>query len=177
MDSPDPGASADGRICASSWDAGRGDGLPETLAMGLQHVSVPGKTLPGLGSCRGARNVWAEPARHGTRAVRGGPDPKSRLLDPCWCPAVLCTWGREVTRGEPGQCRARRGQQGSPGKPKPWCSRRCFGTALAWVPGVPVVPRAVVPCARARLPRSVLQEGGCHARCRACSCNGRALDG
>lgn len=36
---------------------------------------------------------------------------------------------------------------------------------------------AVVPRARARLPHSVLQEGGCHARCCACSRNGRALDG
>lgn len=26
----------------------------------------------------------------------------TELLDPCWCPAVLCMWGREVTLGKPG---------------------------------------------------------------------------
>lgn len=145
--------------------------------MGLQHVNVPGKTLLGLGSCCGSCPTWAEPARHGTRAARGGPDPKSRLLDPCRCPAVLCIWGREVTVGKLGLWQGTARAAVLHGEAQAVVRQMVLWRSSCTSPRCRAVLGAVVPRARARLPHSVLQEGGCHAQCCVCSRNGRALDG
>lgn len=128
--------------------------------MGLWHVNVPGKSLPGLGPVVGlalCRQSWPGTAPEPCKGELPPNQSTTELLDRSRCPAVLCMWDREVTPGKLGLWQGTVWSAGRPGEAR--AVVQCFGTALARVLGARRFSGPWCPHARAWPPLSMLQEG------------------
>lgn len=157
---PDPAVSVDGGVCASKRGCGAGRCSAGDPTMGLWHMNVPGKPLPGLGPAVGLAPRRQSRPGMAPEPCKGELPPNqgtTKLPDPCRCPAVLCVWGREVTPGEPGLGQGTAWPAGLPGEAQ--AVVQCFGTALARALGARRFSGPWCPHARAWPPLSVLREG------------------